>query len=74
MYTMDLTSDFARSISATTRAIHKPPRSVDETLQPLAKVDRVFAFLVRVSPHAKIKLRAVAQELVNERNSARATR
>ena len=31
--------------------------------------DRAFAFLVRASSHANIKLRAVAQELVNERNN-----
>jgi len=31
--------------------------------------DRAFAFLVRASSHANIKLRAVAQELVDERNA-----
>lgn len=31
--------------------------------------DRAFAFLVRASSHGNIKLRAVAQELVDERNS-----
>jgi GAF domain-containing protein len=30
--------------------------------------DRAFAFLVRASSHSNIKLRAVAQELVDERN------
>ncbi len=31
--------------------------------------DRAFAFLVRASSHANIKLRGVAQELVDERNA-----
>jgi GAF domain-containing protein len=31
--------------------------------------DRAFAFLVRASSHANIKLRAIAQKLVNERNA-----
>jgi GAF domain-containing protein len=31
--------------------------------------DRAFAFLVRASSHTNIKLRAIAQELVDERNS-----
>jgi GAF domain-containing protein len=31
--------------------------------------DRAFAFLVRASSHANIKLRAVAQELVDQRNA-----
>lgn len=31
--------------------------------------DRAFAFLVRVSSHANIKLRDVAQELVNRANA-----
>ena len=31
--------------------------------------DRAFAFLVRASSHANIKLRAVAQQLVDERNA-----
>ena len=31
--------------------------------------DRAFAFLVRASSHANIKLRAVAQELVDEQNA-----
>jgi hypothetical protein len=31
--------------------------------------DRAFAFLVRASSHANIKLRAIAQELVDERNA-----
>jgi GAF domain-containing protein len=31
--------------------------------------DRAFAFLVRTSSHGNIKLRAVAQELVDERNA-----
>jgi GAF domain-containing protein len=31
--------------------------------------DRAFAFLVRASSHGNIKVRAVAQELVNQRNS-----
>ena len=34
--------------------------------------DRAFAFLVRASSHANIKLRVVAQELVDERNNAQA--
>lgn len=36
--------------------------------------DRAFAFLVRASSHSSIKLRAVAQELVDERNSSVGTR
>lgn len=32
--------------------------------------DRAFAFLVRASSHSNIKLRAVAQDLVDERNGA----
>lgn len=32
--------------------------------------DRAFAFLVRASSHRNIKLRAIAQELVDERNGA----
>ena len=35
--------------------------------------DNAFAFLVRASSHANIKLRAVAQELVNQRNNTQAT-
>ena len=31
--------------------------------------DSAFAFLVRASSHANIKLRAVAQELVNQRSN-----
>ena len=31
--------------------------------------DRAFAFLVRASSHANIKLRAIAQELVDQRNA-----
>lgn len=31
--------------------------------------DRAFAFLVRASSHANIKLRDVAQELVNRANA-----
>jgi AmiR/NasT family two-component response regulator len=31
--------------------------------------DRAFAFLVRAASHANIKLRAVAQELVNKGNA-----
>ena len=31
--------------------------------------DRAFAFLVRSSSDANIKLRTIAQELVNERNA-----
>ena len=31
--------------------------------------DRAFAFLVRASSHGNIKLRAIAQELVDERNA-----
>jgi len=36
--------------------------------------DRAFASLVRASSHTNIKLRTVAQELVDERNSEQATR
>lgn len=35
----------------------------------LMNEDRAFAFLVRASSHANIKLRVVAQQLVNERNA-----
>jgi AmiR/NasT family two-component response regulator len=31
--------------------------------------DRAFAFLVRASSHRNIKLRAIAQELVDEANA-----
>jgi AmiR/NasT family two-component response regulator len=31
--------------------------------------DRAFAFLVRASSHRNIKLRAIAQDLVDERNA-----
>jgi AmiR/NasT family two-component response regulator len=31
--------------------------------------DRAFAFLVRASSHANIKLRVVAQELVDQHNA-----
>lgn len=33
--------------------------------------DRAFAFLVRASSHSNIKVRAIAQELVDERNARR---
>ena len=32
--------------------------------------DRAFAFLVRASSHANIKLRVIAQQLVDERNAS----
>jgi GAF domain-containing protein len=35
--------------------------------------DRAFSFLVRASSHGNIKVRAVAQELVNQRNSKSVT-
>jgi hypothetical protein len=31
--------------------------------------DRAFAFLVRASSHGNIKLRAIAQEVVDQRNA-----
>lgn len=98
MFTMDVTTDLARSISGAIRALHER-RTLDETLQTIAaqeratladalegrrvigeavgilmeryemNEDRAFAFLVRASSHTDTELRAVAQELVDERTS-----